>query len=109
MLKDVYLGNWDGLDDVLRDFAVDKSVVKGYRVIVAGYSYEDYSGSAFVLLKKGHKYYEVHGSHCSCYGLEGQFDIEESSKASLKHRVDQGGSYGMFAEAIEVLKEHFGW
>lgn len=109
MLKNVYLGDWDGVDDMLRDFAVDKSVLEGYQVIVAAYTYECYSGSAFVLLKKGHKYYEVHGSHCSCYGLEDQFDIEESSKASLKHRVEQGESYGMFSAAIGTLKEHFGW
>lgn len=109
MLKDVYLGDWDNLGDMLSSFGVDKSAVEGYKVIVANYEVDGYDGSAFVLLKKGRKYYEVHGGHCSCYGLEDQWGIEESDKAALKHRVYEGSSYGAFAQCAGVLKQHFGW
>lgn len=109
MLKDVYLGGWDDLETMLHYFEVDEAELKGYKVIVAAYDNEDYSGDAFVLLKKGRQYYEVNGSHCSCYGLEGQWDLEDSDKLALKHRVENGYSYGGFALAKETLKQHFGW
>lgn len=96
---------------MLRDFAVDKSEVVDYEVIVAVYHYECYEGSAFVLLKKGHDYYEVNAYHCSCYGLEEKFDIEESAELALKRRYEEGQSYGSFRspEVLDALKQHFRW
>lgn len=32
-----------------------------------------YDGDAWVLFEKDGQLYEVHGGHCSCYGLEGQW------------------------------------
>jgi len=32
--------------------------------------------------------YEMHGSHCSCYGFEGQFRLEETTIEALKSRVE---------------------
>jgi hypothetical protein len=31
--------------------------------------------------------YEMHGSHCSCYGFEGQFRLEQTTTEALKSRV----------------------
>ena len=31
--------------------------------------------------------YEIHGSHCSCYGFEGQLDLEPTDIKSLKYRA----------------------
>ena len=59
-------------------------------VLLASYSYENYSGDAFVLFKRDGKLYEVNGGHCSCYGLEGQWEPEETSIESLRHRLDNG-------------------
>lgn len=109
MLKNVFLGDWDSIEDVIRDFSITKADVEDYTVIVAGYSYEDYSGDAFVLLERDGKYFEASGGHCSCYGLEGQWDLEESAELALKYRVDNGTSYGMFGQSIPTLKQHFGW
>lgn len=43
------------------------------------YAYEDYDGNAAVLYyrKSTKKYYEAYGSHCSCYGLENQWESDE--------------------------------
>lgn len=51
---------------------------KQYKILYADYTYEDYSGDAYVLGfdKEQNKFFEVHGSHCSCYALEGQWDPE---------------------------------
>jgi len=59
-------------------------------ILLASYGYEDYSGGAFVLFERDGKLYEVHGSHCSCFGLEGQFEPEETTLESLEHRLVNG-------------------
>lgn len=59
-------------------------------ILFATYSYQDYSGDAFVLFERDGKLFEVNGSHCSCYGLEGQFEPEETSVEALAHRLIEG-------------------
>lgn len=46
--------------------------------------YED--TSLFVFLGTDGKLYEVHGSHCSCYGYEGQWLPEETTFEALAAR-----------------------
>jgi hypothetical protein len=36
--------------------------------------------------------YEMHGSHCSCYGFEGQFRLEPTTVEALKSRVEEARS-----------------
>lgn len=69
-------------------------------VLLASYTYEDYSGDAFVLFRKSDKLYEVNGGHCSCYGLEGQWEPEETNVEALRHRLDNGyfGTYQNWKE-----------
>ena len=47
-------------------------------------------GKAWVLLEKEGKLFEVNGSHCSCYGLEGQWEPKQVSLEQLKHRLEKG-------------------
>lgn len=54
------------------------------------------STSFFVMKDKAGKLYELHGSHCSCYGFEGQFRLEESDTQALKVRA-HGTRYGLFS------------
>ena len=65
-------------------------VDKDINILLAFYEYEDYSGSAFVLFEKNGKLFEVNGGHCSCYGLEGQWNPEETTKEALLHRIKEG-------------------
>jgi len=64
-------------------------------ILLASYGYENYSGDAFVLFKRDGKLYEVNGGHCSCYGLEGLWEPEETTVEALRHRLEAGslGSY----------------
>src|SRR5690348_9460374 len=55
-------------------------------IIYASYEHEGYEGYAFVLWERNGKLYETSGSHCSCYGLEGQFGEEETSWEALAMR-----------------------
>lgn len=54
--------------------------------------------SSFFLLKDKETgvLYEVHGSHCSCYGFEGQFELEETSIEALKFRVKEAKHGSVF-------------
>lgn len=55
-------------------------------VFIAVYEPGDYSGRAFALFLHEGKLYEVHGSHCSCNGLEECWDPSETDWATLKMR-----------------------
>ena len=57
------------------------SQVDGFEVLIAYCSEGSWGcdSSSFFLIRdrKTNKLYEVHGSHCSCYGFEGQWSPEE--------------------------------
>lgn len=105
----VYTGDWTTVEDMLNEFSIVESEIDGFEVIVARYDQEGYEGSAYVLLRKEGTYYEVHGSHCSCYGLEGQWSPEATDPAALKYRHENGGSWGADGASQAALVEHFGW
>lgn len=83
----MYLGNFASKEDVIREYSAPAGALDGAEVLFAYYSYKDYEGDSFVLFRKDNKLYEVNGSHCSCYGLEGQWDPEETSVAALRKRA----------------------
>lgn len=73
-----------------------KEMLEQHEVIIAYESVGSYGcdSSSFFLLKhkETEKLFEVHGSHCSCYGFEGQLELEETNIEALKHRVVNGGN-----------------
>ena len=115
----MFLGDWNSIEDLIYDFneyeaKEDTSLYEGIEILLAYYLYEDYSGEAFVLFKKDGVLYEVNGSHCSCYGLEGQWDPEETTVEALKHRIsvdeefgtEYGGDNTFRKELIKVLDSY---
>ncbi|MDX0007791.1 hypothetical protein GOB40_13720 [Sinorhizobium meliloti] len=94
----VYLNDWasdhnyngTGLVGLKADFDIKDETLDGAEILLASYTYADYSGEAFVLFRKDGKLFEVNGSHCSCYGLEGQWEPEETSVEALRHRLTGG-------------------
>ena len=62
----------------------------GVHILFGYYSYQDYSGSAYVLFEQDGKLYEVSGSHCSCNGLEYQWSPEETDLNVLAKRLNDG-------------------
>jgi len=85
----------DGWTDVQSEFVTD--VPEPEQVYLAAYEYEDYSGDAIVVYRNGDKIYEVTGGHCSCYGLEGQFEPEEYDRAvyldALRKRAENRNAW----------------
>jgi hypothetical protein len=97
----MYLHDWSetGLEGMKSDFGISDADLQGVNILLASYTYEDYSGDAFVLFEKDGKLFEVNGSHCSCYGLEScgigrdettQWQPEETTKEALIHRLTDG-------------------
>lgn len=104
-MKPVFLGEWSEentqdrswnsdetgpLAHLKSDFEIDDKDLEGIEILLAFYSCEWFSGDAFVLFRKDGKLYEVNGSHCSCYGLEGQWEPEETTIEALEHRLNEG-------------------
>ena len=69
-------------------------------LLFASYGGGSYEGDATVVFRRDGKLYEVSGSHCSCYGLEGQWEPEETSIAALaaKGKKEVGSSYYFLSE-----------
>ena len=86
--------------DIAREFNISESDLEDCKIVFAAYTYEDYSGSALVLFMKEGKLYEVNGSHCSCHGLEDQWQPEETFLEAL--RIRDVSSYG-FRKNLEEL------
>lgn len=86
----MFLNNWSNLAEMAEDFNLEEEALKGVTVLLASYGTPAYEGNAFVLFGRSGKLYEVNGSHCSCYGLEGQWEPEETSAVVLQHRLDEG-------------------
>lgn len=100
-MEAVLLNDWKSIEEVFMDFEdtrwgvgtkyaiSNKDVIE---ILLASYTYENYSGYAFVLYrdKTDGKLYEVNGSHCSCYGLEGQWSPEDTTVEVLRHRLERG-------------------
>lgn len=109
----IYLNDWKDKEAMASDFQIKLEDISHADVLLASYGYENYSGDAFVLFRdtRDGKLYEVHGGHCSCYGLEGQWEPEECELDGLRHRLKNGQLGGdkysgnMFsAELAQVLE-----
>lgn len=102
----IYLNDWkDGdVERVLQDFDAHPED-RNIEILLADYSYESYEGSAWVLYRKDGKLFEVNGGHCSCYGLEGQWEPEETTVESIQHRVKNGWLAHGREEAMQKVLE----
>lgn len=74
MKKDI-ADDWDYKEarEAIYSWLADADILAYY------YTYEDYCGDAYGLFYKDGKFWTVNGAHCSCMGLEGQWDPEETT------------------------------
>ena len=76
-------GEFESVDDVFGSFWAKPEDRAGIEIVAAEYSIHDYEGSAWVVFIQNGNWYEVHGSHCSCYGLENQWNPELTVVAAM--------------------------
>lgn len=103
-------GRWSGYEDLRGDWftanynyetkqydlpEIPESFPKEEEILFASYGGGSYEGDATVIWRRGGKLYETHGGHCSCYGLEGQFEPEETTleALALRGRKEPGTYY----------------
>jgi hypothetical protein len=102
----MYLEQFKNNEDIIREYGAPADALDGADVLLAWYGYGSYSGDSFVLFKKDGKLFENHGGHCSCYGLEGQWEPEETTVEALARRkIDDYGSYDGGADAQAELNK----
>ena len=101
------MSNYDTIEvrqEICSDWYINESVLEGCKILYSNYTYEDYSGSGYVLFVRDGKLYEVHGSHCSCYGLEDQWSEEETFPEAIFHHMNKGYWEGIDVQYVsEVL------
>lgn len=97
-MNQVYFGEFNSESDVFGNFCVSEEQSKGVEILYAHYDCPPYEGYATVIFRKDGKLYEVNGSHCSCMGLEDQWEPEETSVVALLARPN------IADEAKEILR-----
>ena len=107
-----FIEEFKSIEDIAEEYSSSKEgkdaillELNGATILLAWYGYGNYEGDSFVLFEKDGKLYENHGAHCSCYGLEGQWEPEETTWKALAMR-DLSDSYcDGSEEADRILKE----
>lgn len=88
-----YHGAFTSWKDVQAQFNMTMKAPRG--LIYAGYDREDYEGTALVVWTKGKSVFTVRAGHCSCYGLEDQWDPEEYDTMKLFKDYVRGAPHYM--------------
>ena len=118
-MNKLYLEDLSGLledevkEYIVSSYEVDASEVDKYEILVAYESVGSWGcdSSSWILLKDKEtgKLFETHGSHCSCYGFEGQFEPEETTVEYLqsdKFFFCCGGYDNSAEENERLIKEY---
>jgi len=91
MIEPVFKKDFEDKNDIVKEFGIDPVSLNACSILFAYYGEVcGYDGEAFVLFEQDGKLYEVNGSHCSCYGLEGQWEPEETTIDTLLYRINDG-------------------
>lgn len=100
----IYTGSFKSKKEIVENFDLDKDLLNDYEVLFAGYDVEEYSGYAVVILKhKIHKtLHQVFAGRCSCDGLKGKFDIEDTDIRHIRTLL-KNGAYNPFNEEIKKM------
>lgn len=96
---------FDGFDDwndIAENFSILNDVNEPEEILAAVYNGGGYEGDACIIYREGDKYYIASGSHCSCYGLEGQWEPEEYTKSQLINYIHMANFYGATEKASEI-------
>lgn len=95
-----YGGDKSGFDYGIpteEDAAALRAELANHEILIAYESVGSWGcdSSSFFLTRKDGKLYENHGGHCSCYGFEGQWSPEETTKETLTRQTMgfAGGGY----------------
>jgi hypothetical protein len=96
-----YFGEFTCREDVEKEFKM--ALPPAVTVLFAAYEYEDYSGDAFVVVQDGvGKLWAGAGSHCSCYGLEGQWEPQDITAEQAVVEIENGYQLAKYEKDIRA-------
>jgi hypothetical protein len=81
------------VDDIMLAFQVSEDdLITDDQVVfaVVDEQSDEYNGSAWIVFHHNGQLYEVHGSHCSCYGFEAQWIPSGTSEKFVLSQIEQG-------------------
>jgi hypothetical protein len=93
-------------EEIAKDFYMSIDILEECDIICGYYNMDGYEGDHFVLFEEDGVLYWNFGSHCSCYGLEGQWDPEQVSIQELEKRVASDYHYGAFEKCLTEVKAY---
>lgn len=118
-MEKLFLEDLEGMEEseikqhLIRSYDARREEVDKFEILVAYESVGSWGcdSSSFFLLRDRDtsQLYENHGSHCSCYGFEGQFSPEETSIEYLKSDnfyFCTGGYDGSYGKNMREVKEY---
>lgn len=94
-----YFDEFESIKNIKNEFGI--ADINDDEIIFACYNHSGYEGNALIIFKRDNKLFEVNAGHCSCYGLEGQWEPEETTIEALKHRAEKG--YGIIEEQKNII------
>ena len=100
---EAYFQGFKDAADVFREFTVPEDEQGDVEILFAVYETPPYEGWAYVLFRKGGKLYDVEGGHCSCYGLENQWEPTETDVKTVLHFFEKGDRFRYRSENTLML------
>jgi hypothetical protein len=67
----------------------NREKLKNMEILIAYEEKDSTDSIAYFLMKnkKNNQLYEIHACHCSCYGYEGQLELEETDIETLENKI----------------------
>ena len=106
----MFQGYFENAEDVYSNFQTPIAE-QDNTILFAEYDIDGYDGGSAVVVFHSNttgKYYEVHGSHCSCYGLEGQWEPEEVQLETLLARCQLAPTRPNNKVLINIINKELG-
>lgn len=91
---------------LIDSYEATREEVNRFDILVAYECEDSYEGSSHFLLRERAtgNVFEVHGGHCSCYGYEGQFKPEATTK---KYLLSEHAGFFSKTAVNQWLKEYW--
>lgn len=103
MKNRTYFGEFQGWDDVCGGYSGKCPQIEP-RYVFAEYQTPSYDGYSTVIASDdARKFSVVEGCHCSCYGLEGQWEPTEHTVTELRKMM--GAGCGFFHDHKDDLEK----
>lgn len=117
-MESLFLADLGGMSEdhikehLIKEYEADESDLLDLSIIIAYESVGSWgcdSSSFFLFVNnKTDELFELHGSHCSCHGFEGQFFLEKTDKQYLlsdHFGICTGGYDDFAAQNVKTIKD----